>query len=117
MKTNLFYLVVLFFLVLSNNVVAQDEFYSDKKTTETKSVRTDSVDISTYSTAEDYKAVENVEENTTNEDVDSPDNYRGYRDENSHEEKRRKRDRNEFVANVMVDVFINVVFIVATFWH
>lgn len=113
MKTNLFYLVVLFFLVLSNNVVAQDEFYSDKKTTETKSVKTDSVDISTYSTAEDYKAVENVEENTTNEEV-YPDTYR---DENSHEEKRRKRDRNEFVANVMVDVFINVVFIFATFWH
>lgn len=113
MKTNLFYLVVLFFLVLSNNVVAQDEFYGDKKTTETTSIKRDSVDVSSYSTAEDYKAVENVEENTTNEEV-YPDTYR---DENSHDEKRRKRDRNEFVANVMVDVFINLVFIVATFWH
>ena len=114
MKTNLFYLAVLFFLVLNNNVVAQDEFYNDKNTSETKSVKADSVDISSYSTAEDYYEVGGVvKENNTNEQVDS-DNYQ---DEDTRFEKRRKSEKNEFVSNIVVDVFINAVFIVLTFWQ
>lgn len=114
MKTNLFYLAVLFFLVLNNNVVAQDEFYNDKNTSETKSVKADSVDISSYSTAEDYYEVGGVvKENNTNEQVDL-DNYQ---DEDTRSEKRRKSEKNEFVSNLVVDVFINAVFIVLTFWQ
>ena len=113
MKTILFYLIVIFFSILSTNVFAQDEFYNNKKGAETTSIKVDSVDLSSYTTAEDYYEVGVVEENNTNEQVDS-DNYR---DEDTRSEKRRKRDRNEFVANVMVDVFINVVFIALTFWQ
>ena len=113
MKTILFYLVVIFFSILSTNVFAQDEFYNNKKGAETISVKEDSVDLSSYTTAEDYYEVGVVEENNTNEQVDT-DNYR---DEDTRSEKRRKSEKNEFISNLVVDVFINVVFIALTFWQ
>jgi hypothetical protein len=114
MKTILFYLVVIFFSILSTNVFAQDEFYNNKKGAEITSDKLDSLDLNSYTTAEDYYEVGGVvEENNTNEQVD-PDNYR---DEDTRSEKRRKSEKNEFVSNLVVDVFINAVFIVLTFWQ
>ena len=109
MKTILFYLVAIFCFLFSNNVCAQDEFYKNPTTTEAPSAKSDSIDISSYSTAEDYYSSKEVKENIATEQTPIIDDSR--------EEKRRKSERNEFVSNVITEVFINAVFIVLTFWQ
>lgn len=109
MKTILFYLGVIFCFLFSNNVCAQDEFYKNPTTTEAPSAKSDSIDISSYSTAEDYYSSKDVKENITTEQAPIIDDSR--------EEKRRKSERGEFISNVVADVFINAVLIVLTFWQ
>ena len=49
MKTILIYFLLTFFSILNNNILAQDEFYSNKKEAENAVVKTDSVDFGSYS--------------------------------------------------------------------
>lgn len=106
MKTILFYLIPLFFLITSNNVVAQDEFYNNQKVEEISTNNLDTVRYDNYSTAEDYYDAENSnnykKESYTVEEVV---------EEESEEEKYRKKERAAFVAHVVFDVFVNALFL------
>ncbi len=111
MKTILIYFPVLFFLIFSNNILAQDEFYNNEKVVKPAIVKTDSVDFNEYSTAEDYYDAEN------NSEVYDKKEYAidNVEDEENQEEKRDKRERAAFITNVVFDVFVNAVFIFAAF--
>lgn len=111
MKTILIYFPILFFLILSNNILAQDEFYKDKKEVEKTSIEADSVNYESYSTAEDYYDAENSSVVYEKKEY-AIDNVE---DEENQEEKRDKRERAAFITNVVFDVFVNAVFIFATF--
>ncbi|MGE0561234.1 MAG: hypothetical protein AB7O47_05415 [Flavobacteriales bacterium] len=111
MKTILIYFPVLFFLISSNSILAQDEFYKDKKEVEKISLKTDSVSYDNYSTAEDYYDAENNNRFYEKQEY-AIDNIEG---EDNQEEKRNKRERAAFISNVVFDVFVNAVFIFAAF--
>lgn len=112
MKTNVFYLFAIIFSILSNNIFAQDEFYNNNKTTETVSNKVDSVDVGSYSTAEDYNSVENDSKKGVYEQEEAIDE-----NEKEQERKYRKRANAEFVAEFAVDVFINAIFILGALWQ
>ncbi|MCB9173214.1 MAG: hypothetical protein H6589_01250 [Flavobacteriales bacterium] len=115
MKTILIYFLLTFFSIISNNILAQDEFYSNKKEAENAVVKTDSVDFGSYSTAEDYYDVENrsVVYDNKKYAVDAVKEEEVH--EETQEEKRDRRERAAFITNVVFDVFVNAVFIFATF--
>lgn len=115
MKTILIYFLLTFFSILSNNILAQDEFYGNKKEAESAVVKTDSVDFGSYSTAEDYYDAENrsVVYDNKKYEVDVVEEEEVH--EETQEEKRDIRERAAFITNVVFDVFVNAVFIFATF--
>ena len=109
MKTIPIYLLLLICLGNFASVSAQDEFYSTPKTTETKVVSTDTVNLDNYTTEQDY-----------NDAVQQVENYTAVEAETETENERIKQRRNlraEVVAEIVVDVFINTVFIIAAFWQ
>lgn len=109
MKTIPIYLLLLIFLGNFNTVSAQDEFYSASKTAEIEVVSRDTVNLDNYSTEQDYnEAVYEVKSDDVVEVEAEEDNER----------LRQKRNlRAEVVAEIVVDVFINAVFIIAAFWQ
>lgn len=109
MKTFVTSTILAILIIMGNNVYAQDEFYNHNKTTSVAVGKTDSINVSSYTTAEDYVSgnTQNKKENTQENSVV----------ENPNEERRRKQDRKEFFSDIVVDVFIQTIFIVATFWH
>lgn len=109
MKTIPFYLLIIIFFGSFTTVFAQDEFYSTNKTTETKTVSIDTVDLDNYTTEQDYlEAVQEVE-NYSVADIET--------EEENKRVKHRRIIRAEVVAEIAVDVFINTVFIIAAFWQ
>lgn len=121
MKSIKIYLLPIFLLTLFNTqVFSQDDFYHDKKEKqkfEQTDSRVDSIIVNEYFTEKDYNEKHNVADNKISKDSES---Y--YEDEiYSSEEVKRKRDRNNFfnevAAEVVVEVLVNTLFIIATFWH
>lgn len=109
MKTIPIYLLLLIFLGNFNTVSAQDEFYSEPKTTEIKVVPLDTVNLDNYTTEQDYVEAVQKEESDAVVEVEA---------EEDNERLRQKRNlRTEVVAEIVVDVFINAVFIIAAFWQ
>lgn len=106
------------FLLIVVSVNAQDEIYNDKKNKDkvytTQKLEVKHVAIDEYTTEEDYNEKNNI--TTSYEVYEWEDNEEIYKDE-----KQPKRRRNtvagEVIAEVLVDVFINTVFIIAAFWH
>ncbi|MCB0408681.1 MAG: hypothetical protein KDD29_00580 [Flavobacteriales bacterium] len=115
MKTIQIIAVIVFSLVSTNVAFAQDEFYNeDPKNQSSELVNEKEMvneeNYSTYKTENDFN--ENENEVIKNENYIKEDNNEG------EERKRRRRQANtEFVAEIMVDVFINTVFIIAAFWQ
>ncbi len=109
MKTIPIYLLLLIFLGNFNTVSAQDEFYSTPKTAEIKVVSRDTINLDNYTTEQDCnEAVYKTESNAAVEVEAEEDNER----------LRQKRNlRAEIVAEIVVDAFINAVFIIAAFWQ
>ncbi len=106
---------VLIFITIGAN--AQDDFYnnkSKKKKEKTEVVRDSVVSINDYSTEQDFNEMNKIE---TSYELYDPEVEEIYEDEN----KSRKRKRNTFAAEVaaevVVEVLINTVFIIATFWN
>ncbi len=115
MKTIQIIAVIVFSLVSTNVAFAQDEFYNEDRNNQSSEVvnekeMVNEENYSTYKTENDFN--ENENEETKNENYIEEDNNE------EQERKRRRRQANtEFVAEIMVDVFINTVFIIAAFWQ
>lgn len=120
MKSIKIYLLPLFlFIFFSIQVFSQDEFYNDKKETEKIEQtisKTDSIIVYGYFTEKDYNEIHGIQKHTKNTDSEL---Y--YGDEIYNEEPRKGRRRDGFLAEVaaevIVEVVINAVFIIATFWQ
>ena len=121
MKSIKIYLLPIFLLTLFNTqVFSQDDFYNNKKEKqklEQTDSRADSIIVHEYFTEEDYNEKHNVANNKISNDSEP---YYGDEIYSSEEEKRR-RERNNFfnevAAEVVVEVIVNTLFIIATFWH
>lgn len=78
--------------------------------------RTDSILINEYLTEKDYNKKHNV--NKQNRVADS-EIY--YEDESNKEEEQKKNEKNSFLnevaAEVIVEVVVNTLFIIAAIWH
>ena len=109
MKTIPFYLLIIIFLANFNTAFAQDEFYSTPKTSEIKGVSLDTVNLDDYTTEQDYIESVHKEESDTVVEIEA---------EEDNKRLRQKRTlRAEVVAEIVVDVFINTVFIITAFWQ
>ncbi|MBL4593164.1 MAG: hypothetical protein JKX68_05015 [Flavobacteriales bacterium] len=114
-KTYLLPLLLLTFF--STSVFAQNDFYNGEKEQEKieqKISTTDSILVYGYYTEIDYNEIHGIEKPKNNVDSEF---Y--YGDEVRDKEKHRKKDSflSEVAAEVIVEVVINAVFILATFWH
>lgn len=110
MKTIIFYLMLLFFLLVNNKVWAQDEFYSNQnqKEQQTKYTIEDTINYKEYSTAQDYYDIEN----------NNKQNKHGKEyilEKEKEEENYKRKEQAIFVTNLIFDVFVNAVIIVAGF--
>ena len=109
-------IVSLLFVFVSFNMSAQNDFYSDEKGKIEPVLEQNVVDVYSldeYSTEQDYNEKHNIEP--------SYEVYNENTEEIYSDEKQPKRRRNTFAgdvaAEVVVEVIINTVFIIATFWN
>ncbi|MDF1672797.1 MAG: hypothetical protein P1U41_04790 [Vicingaceae bacterium] len=106
---------VLIFIAIGAN--AQDDFYnnkSKKKKEITEVVKDSVVSINDYSTEQDFNEKNKIE---TSYEVYDPEVEEIYEDENKTRKRRRNTFAAEVAAEVFVEVLINTVFIIATFWN
>ena len=112
-------LPILFFFTVGG-VFGQDEIYPDNKKKEKKEEVTqgqstdEKVDLDAYSTEMDYNQANRSYRNQNNNDDYWEEEI--YQDE---DERRRSRDNGsgELVAQIVFEVVVNSLFIIATFWH
>jgi len=105
-----------FFLISAPDLLAQYEIYNEKPKTEntySNANKINETDFDNYYTERDYNAKVNGAGNK---------NKRNYNVDEYDEKDHRNRNRNNDVAvqvaaEIVFDVFINTVFIVATFWN
>ena len=104
------------FIFVAFGANAQDDFYNNKpkKEKEKKEVVKEGViTIDDYATEQDYNEKNNI---NPSYEVYDPEVEEIYEDE-----KKSKRRKNtlaaEIAAEVVVEVFINTVFIIAAFWN
>ena len=100
-----------------NSIFAQDEIYSTSKKNNSEINIEDSVNLevgSEYYTEEDYVEEDNYRSNDHEQIMYNDEEWE--KEEKDKERKRRKRRNSEFAAEVLVDVFIQTAFFVATFW-
>lgn len=113
------YLLSTLFLIFFNNLLfSQDDFYNDAKKVEktTPKATISDVDIiDEYTTEKDYDEIHNAQEIENNDDSEF------YEDEVDKEQTNKNRKKNtiagEIVAEVILDVFLNAVFIIVACWH
>ncbi len=113
------YLLSALFLILFNNLLfSQNDFYNDKKEVEKTIPKTTINDvelINEYTTEKDYNEIHNINE------VQYNDGSEFYEEEVYADQNDNKRKKNtiagEIVAEVILDVFFNAVFIIAACWH
>lgn len=107
--------ILLIFIAFGAN--AQDDFYnnkSKKKKEKTEVVKDSVVSINDYSTEQDYNEMNNLE---ISYEVYNPDVEEIYEDNNKPRKPRRNSFAAEIAAEVFVEVLVNTVFIIATFWN
>ncbi|MCB9361703.1 MAG: hypothetical protein H6587_08850 [Flavobacteriales bacterium] len=110
----LLFLLIISFLI-SVNIFAQDEFYSESPKKNITSVNVDSAsyfdenNIDNYTTERDYNIVQNNKNKTVI--VDEKVMYK------EEQKKQQRRNRAEFAAEVFFDVIVNAAFIVIAFWQ
>ncbi len=120
MKSIKIYLLPLvLFTFFSTSVFSQNDFYNAKKEEQKivqKKSKTDSILVHGYFTEKDYNEMHGVEKSQKNVDTEF---Y--YGDETTEEAERRKKERDSFLgevaAEVIVEVMVNAVFVIAAFWH
>ena len=105
------------FILTFISVNAQDDFYNDKKAKDKekteKIVETQKIAIEEYTTEQDYNEKHNIEPTYEVYDGESEEFYDG----TENRKPRRNTLAGEIVAEVVVEVFVNAVFIIAAFWH
>ena len=120
MKSIKVYFLLLFFLTVFNSV-AFSQNKTENKQVETKNIeqslsKIDSILVNTYFTEADYNKIHKIKKV---ECVKISENY--YGDEIYNEEGRGEKARDRFLENVaievVVDVVVNTLFIIATFWQ
>lgn len=108
-------------LFMFSSAFGQDEFYNDKSKKEKKKEKLEVVDeklvsFTEYSTEIDYN--QSKRKTVDPDQVHQEDDWEEeiYQDE---DERKRYRDNRagEIAAQVIFEVVINTVFIIATFWH
>lgn len=120
MKSIKIYLLPLFLIAFfSTQVFSQDDFYNEKlgkDKAEQKVSKTDSIIGNEYFTEKDYNEIQGIKEYQKNINSEFYCDDEGY---NKDEPKKRERDSfmNEVAAEVIVEVVVNTLFIIATFWH
>jgi len=106
-------------IVFCSPLYSQNDFYNDKtpqKSVIQKASKIDSVLIHGYFTEKDYNELRGIDNSQKKSESEI---Y--YRDEVLTEEEQRKRERDGFfsevAAEVIVEVVVHTVFILATFWQ
>ncbi len=120
MKSIKIYLLPLLLIsFFSTQGFSQDDFYNnknEKEKVEQKTFKSDSLLVHGYFTERDYNEIYNVKEQHKNTHSEI---Y--YGDEAYNEEELRRRERDNFfgevAAEVIVEVVVNTLFILATCWH
>ena len=108
-------LLSILFILLAFGANAQDDFYNNKsKKKKTEVVKDSVVSIDEYSTEQDYNEKNKID---TSYEVYDPEVEEIYEDENQPRKRRRNTFAAEIAAEVFVEVLINTVFIIATFWN
>ncbi|PJA08686.1 MAG: hypothetical protein COX70_03100 [Flavobacteriales bacterium CG_4_10_14_0_2_um_filter_32_8] len=113
------YLLSTLFLVFFNNLLfSQNDFYNDKK--EEKNISSNKVTINDidlideYTTEKDYNEIHHINKIQYNDDE-------LLEEEIYSNQKNTKTKKDtiaaEVVADVILNVFVNAVFIIATCWH
>jgi hypothetical protein len=117
MKTFKRYFFAAFFLLSISGLYAQDEIYNEKpkeKITDTNKTTVSVPDFDEYFTEKDFYVNErenNKHENQIEEEVI-------FTEEES-EDKRERRGNGvavQIAAEIVVEVFVNALFVIATFW-
>ncbi len=125
----IYLLPILFLLSINQHLFSQNDFYNESKEPEKTTQNTTIVDIDLideYTTEQDYNELhqinntpDNIESDYFDEDVVYDDEV--YEDEIYMEQKNQKRRKNtvagEIAADILLDVFINAVFIITSCWH
>lgn len=107
MKTFKIYFLVLFSFVFISGFYAQDEIYNEKPSREvvdTTALNTDANNFDNYNTEQDYYAKKNNQKNKKEEA----------------KKKERKRENSvwsDIAAEIVVEVVINSIFIIASLWN
>lgn len=120
MKSIKIYLLPLILIAFfSSPTFSQNDFYNSKKEKEQgkqKLSKTDSILVDGYFTEEDYNEIRGIKEN---KHTSSSEEY--YKNKDYTEEERKKNERDHFLtevaAEVIIEVVVNTLFILATFWH
>lgn len=120
MKSIKLYLLPFFLITFFSSVTfSQNDFYNDKKAPNEKVlniIEMDSIIANEYYTEKDFNEIHRINEPQKNNDQEF---Y--YEDEVYHEEDRKARRRDSFLgevaAEVVVEVVVNTLFILATFWQ
>lgn len=109
-------LAFLLFMFVSFNMAAQNDFYNDKKEKNEVVFEQNAVDINNideYNTEQDFNEKYNIEP--------SYEVYDEHTEEIYSDEKQPKQRRStlagEIAAEIVVEVIINTVFIIATCWN
>ena len=113
MKTFKIYLFISFFLLSFSVLRAQDEIYNEKakkEVVETINTTVDVKDFDNYCTERDFYAKERKKHTNKDEIIFSDDEC---------EKKKNKRNNGvavQIAAEIVFEVFINALFVVATCW-
>ncbi|MDG1475840.1 MAG: hypothetical protein P8Q14_01710 [Vicingaceae bacterium] len=118
MKSIKIYLLPFLFLLFSaGQVFSQSDFEKDNLKKERKFSKADSVIVETYLTEEDYNRLNEIRE--LNEPTDFNTHYGDevYNEEPISQNRKRNVFWNSGTAELVVDVFVNTMFLIAAFWH
>ncbi len=114
MKTIKLFFFVLVLILLRTTAFAQDEFYNEPVNNITEIVAADLDSLNNnkednYVTEKDY-----LDKEFSQEEIDE---YEEELRQKEREDKRRRRNRADFAAEVIFEVIVNTAFIVVAFWQ
>jgi hypothetical protein len=115
----IYLLPVLLLFFISNQLIAQNELNKEKNKTvkmEQKIIQIDVYNIEDYTTEKDYNQIHKISQQQKNNGYEFYNEEEIYSDNKIHKRKKNTL-AGEIVADVIAEVLINTVFIIATYWH
>lgn len=121
MKSIKAYLLLLFLpIFFSVQSFSQSSFNENEKEEQKKEFqfsKSDSLLAATYFTEKDYNEINGIEQLERAENTEGYYNDEVYNSEQPHKQKNRRSFWDAVAAEVIVEVMVNTVFIIATFWQ